>query len=90
MIFDKVFIDDCKVIAVNAHKINNEILYGGALTKIMMMTGAMENILDLTVNYTTERSQFGRPINRFQAVQHQLALLAGETAAATVAANVCW
>ncbi len=34
-----------------------------------------------------ERSQFGRPIHRFQAIQHQLALLAGETAAAKIAAN---
>jgi acyl-CoA dehydrogenase len=87
VIFDKVFIDSCKVITVNADEMNKKILYGGALTRIIMMAGALENILELTLNYTTERSQFGRPINRFQAVQHQIAQLAGETAAATVAAN---
>jgi acyl-CoA dehydrogenase len=85
--FDKVFIDGCKTIRINENEINKKILYAGALTRIMMMAGALENILELTINYTTERSQFGRPINRFQAVQHQIAQLAGETAAATVAAN---
>jgi acyl-CoA dehydrogenase len=87
VIFDKVFIDDCRVISVSANEINKKILYGGALTRILMMAGALENILEITVNYASERSQFGRPINRFQAVQHHLAQLAGETAAATVAAN---
>jgi acyl-CoA dehydrogenase len=87
VIFDKVFIDSCKVIPVNADEMNKKILYGGALTRIVMMAGALENILEITVNYASERSQFGRAINRFQAVQHHLAQLAGETAAATVAAN---
>jgi acyl-CoA dehydrogenase len=41
----------------------------------------------MTINHTNERSQFGRPINRFQAVQHHLASLAGETAAAEIAAQ---
>ncbi|WP_419887220.1 acyl-CoA dehydrogenase family protein [Neobacillus niacini] len=87
VIFDNVYIDDCKVIPICHNEMNNKILYGGALTRIVMMSGALENILEITVNYASERSQFGRPINRFQAVQHHLAQLAGETAAATVAAN---
>lgn len=87
VIFDKVFFDSCKVNPVNLNEMNKKILYGGALTRIVMMAGALENILEITVNYASERSQFGRSINRFQAVQHHLALLAGETAAATVAAN---
>jgi acyl-CoA dehydrogenase len=87
VIFDEIFIDDCKTIPVLVNEVNDKILYGGALTRIMMMAGALENILELTVNYASERTQFGRPINRFQAVQHQLAQIAGETAAAIVAAN---
>jgi acyl-CoA dehydrogenase len=85
--FDKVYIDDCKIIKVSSDDINAKILSGGALTRVMMMAGALENILEITFDYTSERSQFGRSINRFQAIQHQLAQLAGETAAATVAAN---
>lgn len=87
VIYDKVFIEGCKVISVSANEMNKKILFGGALTRILMMAGALENILDITVNYASERSQFGRSINRFQAVQHHLAQIAGETAAATVAAN---
>lgn len=87
VIFDKVFIDDCKIIKVSSNVINAKILSGGALTRVMMMVGALENILEITIDYTSERSQFGRSINRFQAIQHHVAQLAGETAAATVAAN---
>ena len=43
--------------------------------------------MDLAVNYAQERQQFGRPISKFQAVQQNLAVLAGQTAAAVAAAN---
>jgi acyl-CoA dehydrogenase len=56
-----------------------------ALTRAALMTGALEGILRLSVHYTGERVQFGHPLNHFQAVQQQLALLAGEVAAARVA-----
>ena len=54
----------------------------GALMRAAQMLGALENILDLAVRYAGERSQFGRAIGKFQAVQQQLAVLAGQTAAA--------
>ncbi len=38
------------------------------------------------MKYVSERKQFGRPIGSFQVIQHQLALLAGHTAAAGIAA----
>ncbi len=53
-----------------------------ALARALQMTGALERILELSVRYAGEREQFGRPIARFQAIQHQLALLAAEVAAA--------
>lgn len=87
VIIDNIFMDDCEIFTINKDELLHKILYGGALTRIVMMAGALENTLELTVNYTSERSQFGRQINRFQAIQHHLALLAGNVAAASVAAN---
>lgn len=54
----------------------------GALVRAYQMTGALESILEQAVKYSLEREQFGRPISRFQAIQHQLAVVAGEVAAA--------
>ena len=59
----------------------------GALARAMMMAGAMERALDTAVNYAQERKQFGRPISKFQAVQQNLAVMAGQVAAAGAAAD---
>ena len=58
----------------------------GALVRSAQMAGGLEYLLAQTVRYVSERKQFGRPIGGFQAIQHQLALLAGHTAAAGIAA----
>jgi alkylation response protein AidB-like acyl-CoA dehydrogenase len=34
------------------------------------MTGAMQRVLEITVEYAKTRKQFGKPIGQFQAVQH--------------------
>ncbi len=52
------------------------------------MVGALERVRELTVGYAAERRQFGQPLNRFQAVQQQLAELAGEVALAAAAVEV--
>ena len=52
-----------------------------ALGRTVSMSGAMERILELTLQYASERNQFGRALSKFQAIQHNLAVLAGETAA---------
>ena len=57
----------------------------GALCLAGQMAGAMAAVLDLTVSYAKERSQFGRPISGFQAIQHQISVLAEEAAAAEAA-----
>ncbi len=55
--------------------------------RLALMTGAIDKINDLTIQYTNEREQFGRPIHRFQLVQQHIVHLAGETAIALAAFN---
>ena len=49
--------------------------------------GALQAVLDFTVRYSNERVAFEKPIGKFQAVQHNLARLAGEVSAAMTAAH---
>lgn len=56
-----------------------------ALCSAALMAGAAEAALDLSVRYANERVQFGKPIFSFQAVQQQLAVLAGQAASARTA-----
>jgi alkylation response protein AidB-like acyl-CoA dehydrogenase len=60
----------------------------GAAVRTQQMAGALEHILDQSVQWSLDRVQFGRPIAKFQAVQHNLATLAGEVAAAGAAADL--
>ncbi len=53
-----------------------------------MMAGAMRAIFDRTLQYANDRTQFGRSIGKFQAIQHQLSVMAEHTAAATMAARM--
>ena len=59
----------------------------GSLARAVLMAGAMERALDTAVSYAGERKQFGRQIGKFQAVQQQLAVMAGQVAAAGAAAD---
>lgn len=52
------------------------------------MAGAMDTVLNTTVKYAGERSQFGRPIGKFQAVQQQLSVLAELATASRVGAEL--
>jgi acyl-CoA dehydrogenase len=56
-----------------------------ALARAVQLSAALEQVLAWTVRYAGERVQFGRPLGRFQAIQMELAEMAGEvTAAAAV------
>lgn len=63
----------------------NWLLGMGALLRAAQMVGALEQVLESSVGYANERVQFGRPIGRFQAIQHQLAVVGGEVAASAAA-----
>lgn len=66
---------------------HREVVRWMALSRTSLTAGAMQRILELVVEHATGRVQFGRPIARFQAVQQQIALLAAEVAAVSVAAT---
>ncbi|MFY9316754.1 MAG: acyl-CoA dehydrogenase family protein [Burkholderiales bacterium] len=65
----------------------DRLMMEGALLRSVQMAGALERILGYALTYANERVQFGRPIGKFQAVQHLLAVLAGQVAAASAAAD---
>ncbi len=62
-----------------------QLLAFGAAVRAAQMSGAVDAVLELTLAYTGEREQFGRPLAKFQAIQHYLADIAGEAAAASAA-----
>lgn len=62
-------------------------LLGRALIRAAVIAGALERVLALTVDWANTRKQFGRAIGKFQAVQQQLAAMAGEVAAVSVAVS---
>ncbi|MBO0850002.1 MAG: acyl-CoA/acyl-ACP dehydrogenase [Pseudonocardia sp.] len=59
----------------------------GALSRAALVAGAAGRILDITVGYTNQRVQFGRPVARFQAVAAHLVRLAELVEAAGMAAR---
>lgn len=66
------------------------LLFGGAMLRSAQIAGALQASLEMTSLYATQRSQFGRPIANFQAIQHRLAMLAEHTANAMVASEAAF
>ena len=56
----------------------------------LQIAGALTALLELSASYANQRVAFGKKIGQFQAVQHNLARLAGETSAALAAAAARW
>jgi len=63
-------------------------LAGGATVRAYQIVGALEAALEMTLSHTATRVQFGKPLQKNQVVQHELAKLAGELACATAAADL--
>lgn len=69
------------------HAIGEQFHLRGALARCAQVVGAMERIVEITLTHANDRVQFGRPIARFQAVQHLVADIAAETALARAATD---
>ena len=85
---DTLVFDGAPVVAAAPARVAPDaVLLYGAMIRAAQMAGALESLLDQSARYATERKQFGKPIGNFQAIQHNLALLAGHVAAAGIAAE---
>lgn len=58
-----------------------------AAARAAQMAGALRAVLTGSVEYANLRKQFGRSLSAFQAIQHKLAAMATQTAAALAAAQ---
>jgi acyl-CoA dehydrogenase len=85
---DDLALDDDAVAPAPAHVTDEAVALRGALARAALIAGALARVSELTVRYTHEREQFGRPVARFQAVQHHLVRIAEEAQAAGMAATV--
>lgn len=86
----EVFFEDCLV--PQDHRLGEEGEGEAGLRKILADTriitgalaiGAARGVLDEALEYAAHREQFGRPINRFQAIQIKLAEMGTDLEAAT-------
>jgi acyl-CoA dehydrogenase len=82
--FDLLDLEDGIVVA---HEIGEQFHHRGALARSAQVVGAMERILEVVLAHVRDRVQFGRPIGRFQAVQHLVSDIAAETALARAATD---
>lgn len=55
-----------------------------------LMCGAMQKTFALTLEYCNDRQQFGRSLGKFQAIQHQFAVMAQHIVAASLATQAAF
>jgi len=55
-----------------------------------LMAGAMARVLEMTLQYCNDRQQFGRPLGKFQAIQHQLSVMAEHVTAVSIAGEAAF
>lgn len=67
------------------YEIIHSLFLRGALARAVQVCAALDRILAMTITHVRDRTQFGRPLARFQAVQHLVADIACESALARAA-----
>jgi butyryl-CoA dehydrogenase/short/branched chain acyl-CoA dehydrogenase len=85
----EIILDGCRVPKENVlgelgrgYKVSIETLNEGRIGIGAQMIGLARGALEHALRYTSERTQFGKPVNQFQGVQFQLAEMATELEAA--------
>lgn len=85
----EIIMESCRVPKENVlgevgkgYKVSIETLNEGRIGIGAQMIGIAQGAFNAAVKYTTERTQFGKPVNDFQGIQFQLAQMATEIEAA--------
>jgi acyl-CoA dehydrogenase len=72
---DRCALGDADVASAPAGMTVERFLARGAAARALLMAGALDRVRDLCVEHCGSRKQFGRPLNRFQAVAQHLAVI---------------
>lgn len=84
-----VHLEDIAPADISVDWVDPEILSSAlAVVRAGQIAGALSRILEMSIEYGNTRVQFGRPIGKFQAVQHMIAELSAEAAAAKAGLHV--
>ncbi|WLP88581.1 acyl-CoA dehydrogenase family protein [Gordonia sp. NB41Y] len=70
-----------------ADTVIDQMMLRGALIRALQVCAALDRIVELSVTHTTDRTQFGRPLAKFQSVQNLVADMAAEAALARAATD---
>lgn len=71
-----------------APAVGDELIRRGAWARCVQTIGALDAAAELAASYAQERVQFGKPLSKFQSVQHSLSQVAGEIERARAAATL--
>jgi alkylation response protein AidB-like acyl-CoA dehydrogenase len=89
--FDGVLLRTDQLLSSDASALLEQALDRARVLLAARMVGAAQRAFDLTLHYTRERSQFGQPLLRFQALNFRLAaLLTRIDGARLLAAHAAW
>lgn len=65
-----------------------DLLDWAAAITALLIVGACNKVMAMTLDYVNERKQFGRPLSKFQAIQHMTAQMAEQAVVAASAARI--